>query len=192
MGFFKHCILVLVLLLAAVEALAGGRGGVEIEKVDVDGIENFSRFDGPPGFAGAPVGFGGATGDSAMPWLKGEGFTTVIDLRLAVEDDVAVNIEEERTAAEAAGLKYIHLPFDPKGSDLSVVQEFLSVAGDEPHQPIYIHCNSATRAAALWIVGRLLKDGIDVGQAGKEGEAIAEKPEEAIAFSTSYVASQEQ
>ena len=72
------------------------------------GVDNFSRIEERPGVAGSPVGFGGATQPSAMPWLKGEGFAAVINLRLA--DEPGAQVEESRVAAEEAGLKYIHLP----------------------------------------------------------------------------------
>ena len=75
-------------------------------------IENFSTITDSSGFAGPTLGFGGATQDSAMTWLKDEGFSTVINLRLAGEE--GVDIECSRDAAEAAGLKYVHLPFSAK------------------------------------------------------------------------------
>ena len=72
------------------------------------GIKNFSRTDRPSGFAGFPAGFGGATPDSAMDWLKAEGFASVINLRVANEE--GVDLEASRAAAAAAGLEYVHLP----------------------------------------------------------------------------------
>jgi len=158
-----------------------------VEKVEAPGIENFSRIEGQPGFAGSPVGFGGATKPSAMPWLGSQGFSSVISLRFAAEE--GVDVEDSRAAAEAAGLNYIHLPFSPKKQNTDVVDEFLAAAGDERNQPVYIHCGSATRAAALWMIGRVLKDGWDIDVAGQEAEKIARKPAEAIAFATKYITS---
>ena len=59
-----------------------------------------------------------------------------------------------RTAAEAAGLSYIHLPFDSKNPDPDVVDGILTAVGDKENRPVYIHCGSATRVAALWMIGR--------------------------------------
>jgi protein tyrosine phosphatase (PTP) superfamily phosphohydrolase (DUF442 family) len=44
-----------------------------------------------------------------MPWLKSEGFATVINLRLASEEGATV--ERSRAEATAIGMKYIHSPF---------------------------------------------------------------------------------
>ena len=149
------------------------------------GIENFSRIDGSSGFAGATVGFGGATQPSAMPALKQAGFRSVINLRAASES--GAEIEASRAAAETAGLKYIHLPFDPTSPGASVVDDFLQAAGDEGNHPVYIHCGSATRAAALWMIGRVRADGWDLDAAAGEARAIAAKPDDAVAAATRYL-----
>ena len=160
----------------------------ESGKIGMPGIVNFSEADGAPGFAGPLVGFGGATQPSAMPSLKSAGFATVINLRLASEE--GAEIDASRAAAEAAGLNYIHIPFDPKSPNAGVaVEDFLAAAGDKNNQPIYIHCGSATRVGALWMIGRVLEDGLEADVAAQETRAIAKRPEEAIAFSTAYLAS---
>ena len=159
----------------------------EVEKIDMPGITNFSKIEEMSGFAGPLAGFGGATLPSAMPELKSAGFTTVIDLRLASEE--GVDIDASRTAAEAAGLHYTHLPLDTNNPDPAVVKVFLTAVGDGANQPVYIHCNSATRAAALWMIGRVLKDGWEPEAASKEVELISPKPAVAVAFATAYIAS---
>jgi len=148
-------------------------------------IEHFSRLDSSTGFAGSQVGFGGATPDSAMSWLKDEGFATVINLRLAGEE--GVDVECSRDAAEAAGLNYIHLPFSAQELDQRLINDFLTAVGDEAKQPVYIHCRSATRVAALWVIGRVLKDGWKLDATREEADAIAHKPADALAFATAYV-----
>ena len=150
-------------------------------------IAHFSRIDESTGFAGPQVGFGGATPDSAMNWLKGGGFATVLNLRLSGEE--GVDVECSRVAAEAAGLNYIHLPFSAKELDQQLISEFLAVVGDAAKQPVYIHCGSATRVAALWIIGRVLKDGWEIDATREEAAAIAHKPADALAFATAYLRS---
>ena len=56
----------------------------QVTKKEVAGIRNFSRVD-------ATVGCGGATDASAMTTLKGEGFVSVINLRLANEPGADVD-----------------------------------------------------------------------------------------------------
>jgi uncharacterized protein (TIGR01244 family) len=133
------------------------------------------------------VGFGGATPSSAMSWLRGEGFTSVINLRGASEE--GADVVGCRAAAEAAGLNYVHLPFDPRTRDTQVIDDFLAAIGDEANQPVYIHCASATRVAALWMIGRVLRDGWELDAAREEAVGIAAKPAEADAFATHYLAS---
>ena len=111
-----------------------------------------------------------------MSWLRGEGFTTVVNLRGAAEE--GVDLEGCRTAAEAAGLNYVHLPFDPRDGDTQVIDDFLAAIGDEANQPVFIHCASATRVAALWMIGRVLRDGWELDAAREEAAGIAAKPPE--------------
>lgn len=165
------------------------RAEAVVEKIDMPGIANYSLIEGAPGFAGSPVGLGGVTGADAMPELKKAGFVTVINLRLPSEDEA--DIDGSRAAAEAAGLKFVNLPLDAEEPGPTVVDDFLSLIGNPANQPVYIHCNSATRAAALWMIGRVLKDGWQVDEASKEVELISTHPSKAIAFATAYLASQD-
>ena len=148
-------------------------------------ISHFSRFGDVSCFAGSPVGFGGATSDSDLPWLKGQGFGTVINLRQAGEE--GVDVEHSRAAAVLAGLRYIHLPFDSRVMDQSLIKRFLQAAGKDNNQPVYIHCGSATRVAALWAIGRVLKDGLALAAISDEVTAIAQHPEHALAYANAYL-----
>ena len=152
-----------------------------VQKVEVPGITNFSR-------SGMTAGFGGATQPSAMDWLKDDGFVSVINLRLASEE--GVELDASRMAAEAVGMEYIHLPLDSKNVDPQVIDNFLAAVGDEANQPVYVHCGSATRAAALWMIKRVTVDGWDIDKASNEARAIAKKPDAAVAFASQYIASQ--
>ena len=162
----------------------------EPEKMDAPGIMNFSRIDAEPSFGGPLAGFGGATKVEAMPWLRSNGFATVISLRFANEE--GADVESSRAAAKAVGLNYINLPFDPASTGPDVVETFLATVSDKANQPVYIHCNSATRVAALWMIGRVLVDGWTMDAASHEAEAIALKPSDSIAFATKYIESRGQ
>jgi uncharacterized protein (TIGR01244 family) len=158
-----------------------------VEKKDLTGILNYSRIDTSTGFAGSPVGFGGATQPTAMPLLKDEGFATVINLRLSSER--GVDVEAARAAAEAAGLRYIHLPFDSKNLTPAVVDAFVTAFGNGENQPVYVHCGSATRVAALWMIGRVQADGWDSDAAEAEARMIAGKPDSAVTLANRYLES---
>ena len=160
-----------------------------IVKVDIPGIVNFSKLEGSSGFGGSLVGFGGATEPSAMKDLKDQGFSSVINLRL--ESEEGVDLQSSQSAASDLGLQYIYLPFDVSVAASDTIDRFLQVVGDQANQPVFIHCNSATRVAALWMIGRVVRDGWSVEAAGEEAKAIAAKPSDAIEFSTRYLASLE-
>ena len=183
----KNRMFALLAVVLVAFSLSCAAASENVLKIDMPGIVNFSKISETSGFSGPVAGFGGATQPSAMPSLKNAGFVTVINLRLAREEGVDINAS--RAAAEAAGLQYIHMPFDADNPDPAVIDEFLATAGEKARQPVYIHCNSATRAAALWMIGRVLEDGWEIDAAGKEAELIALKPPDAIAFATVYIES---
>lgn len=179
----------LALLAIGLTVGAAADGGAEtIAKAELPGVVNYSRLSNSTGFAGTRAGFGGATKPAAMAALKEEGYATVINLRLA--DEKGVDLEASRAAAEAAGMRYIHLPFESENPDPAVVAAFMEALSDPSNQPVYAHCGSATRVGALWMIGRVLEDGWEVETAEAEARTIAKKPEEAVAIATEYLAAQ--
>ena len=150
------------------------------EKQERPGITNFTRVD-------AVVACGGATEASALPALKQDGFASVINLR--VEAEQGANIDANRAEAQKVGLKYHHLPFSPSAPDPKVVDEFLSVVSDKSNQPVYIHCGSANRVGAVWLVKRVLQDGWDVDKATTEAKAIGLSNPALEKFALDYIAS---
>ena len=66
------------------------------------GTRNYVRLD-------ATVACAGATTADAMPAIKAEGFKAIVNLRLASEQ--GADVEASKAAAEAAGLRYINIPF---------------------------------------------------------------------------------
>jgi uncharacterized protein (TIGR01244 family) len=114
----------------------------------------------------------------------------VINLRLASEP--GANVEEGRAAAQTAGLKYFHLPFDAASPDAALVERFLGLVADTANQPVYIHCGSANRVGAVWMIKRVLQDKWTVDRARTEAQAIGLTSPQLEAFATSYIASHRQ
>ena len=150
----------------------------QVQKKDVPGIRNYSRVD-------ATVGCGGAVDPAAMAGLKKEGYVSVINLRLPTEE--GADVEAGRAAAQAAGLKYIHLPFNAAMPDSKVVDSFLAAVGDKSNQPVFIHCGSANRVGGMWMIKRALKDGWTIDRAREEAEAIGLRDPQLTAFATTYI-----
>jgi uncharacterized protein (TIGR01244 family) len=150
----------------------------QVTKQEMPGIRNYSRVD-------ATVGCGGATDPSAMAGLKKEGYVSVINLRLA--DEPGANVEAGRAAAQAAGLKYIHLPFDGAAPDPKVVDAFLAAVSDRSNQPVYIHCGSANRVGSVWMIKRALQDKWPLDRALTEAHAIGLSSRGLETFATGYI-----
>ena len=159
-------------LLIAIPATA------QVQKKEVQGIRNYSRVD-------ATVGCGGQVDPAAMATLKKEGFVSVINLRLPSEE--GANVEAGRAAAQAAGLKYIHLPFNAAMPDSKVVDSFLAAVADRSNQPVFIHCGSASRVGGMWTIKRALQDKWPLEKALAEGKAIGLNNPGLEAFVTDYV-----
>ncbi|MGB9463746.1 MAG: sulfur transferase domain-containing protein, partial [Candidatus Acidiferrum sp.] len=75
----------------------------EVSRETVEGVTNFYRL-------GTTVACAGATKAEAVPEIKRMGFASIINLRQASEP--GADIEAEAAAAEAAGIRYYHIPFD--------------------------------------------------------------------------------
>ena len=150
----------------------------QVQKQDMPGIRNYSRVD-------ATVACGGATDPSAMAALRKEGFAAVINLRLASEE--GANVEAGRAAAQAAGLKYIHLPFSGASPDPAVVDSFLAAVADRSNQPVFIHCGSANRVGSVWMIKRALQDKWPIEKALVEAQAIGLRSQGLTTFATEYI-----
>ena len=185
--------LLLITMLIPVAGCAAQTGDPQrpqLEKVDVPGITNFTRLSASSGTAGQLAGFGGTTSPSAMTELRAAGFRTVINLRQATEP--GAEVDASRAAAETAGLSYVHLPFNSLDSTEGIVDEFLVVVSDTQNHPVYIHCSSATRVAALWMTMRVEADGWAVVAASEEAMFIAGRPDRAVELGNSLIASRSQ
>jgi protein tyrosine phosphatase (PTP) superfamily phosphohydrolase (DUF442 family) len=52
------------------------------------------------------------------------------------------------------------------------VDNFLKAVTDKANQPAFIHCASANRAAAMWMIKRIAVDKWDVDRASAEATAL--------------------
>lgn len=147
-------------------------------KEALNGAQNYTRVS-------ATVGCSGAVTPDVVPELVRQGFKAMINFRMASEP--GANVETEQAAAQAAGLKYIHLPFSGASPDPTVVDAFLKAAADPANQPVFIHCGSGNRVGAMWLVKRMLQDGWDEQKAVAEAETIGLSSSALKAFALDYV-----
>jgi len=169
--------LTLLGLTAAAAILSAGLSA-QVTKQELAGVRNFSRVD-------ATVGCAGAVDPAAMGALRKEGFVSVINLREATER--GAEVDASRAAAQKAGLKYIHLPFNAAKPDSAVVDRFLAAVVDKSNQPVFIHCGSANRVGAMWMIKRALQDGWAIDKAQAEGQAVGLTSPQLVAFATDYI-----
>lgn len=165
--------------LALIAAVAIAAPVAAQQKQERAGISNFTRVD-------AVVACGGATETSALPALKEDGFVSVVNLRTPQEK--GANIEANQAEAKKLGLKYFSLPFDTRSPDPALVDRFLATVSDKSNQPVYIHCGTANRVAALWMIKRVLQDGWDEDKALTEAKAIGLTSPALQKFATDYLA----
>jgi len=149
--------------LAAVVLVASSALAQLVTKETVPGITNFSKV-------GTTIACAGATTPEAIGEVKKLGYNAVINLRQA--NEAGADIEAATAAAKAAGIKYVHLPFNAAAPDPAIVEGFLKAVTDPSNQPVFVHCASANRAAALWMIKRMNVDGWDADKAGTEASAL--------------------
>ena len=155
---------------------AGMAVAQEVTKDQVAGVRNFARLE-------TTVACAGATSSEAMPEIKKLGFVTVINLRLATEP--GADIEKGEAAAKAAGLRYVHVPFDGKPNP-AAADQFIAAITAEGAEPAFIHCAAGNRAATMWLIKRLVVDGWDEERAVKEAIELGQTSKELRDFAIDY------
>lgn len=173
MKFLRIVPLALTTLLAAATVQA------QVTKETVPGISNFSRV-------GTTIACAGATTPAAVGEVKNLGYKSIINLRQP--NEAGADLEAEEAAAKAAGITYVGLPFNTAAPDPAVVQRFLDAVTAPANQPVFVHCASANRASALWMIKRMLVDGWDAERAGTEAAALGLTNAALKTFALDYVA----
>jgi uncharacterized protein (TIGR01244 family) len=115
--------------------------------------------------------------------LAQRGVKTIVSLRKPEELDW-----DEAVAVEAAGMEFIAVPFD--GAEeltddvFARVQEVLAGKSDEP---LVLHCGRANRVGAVWMVHRVLNDGVGIDQALDEAKTAGLRTPEYIEKAMDYI-----
>jgi uncharacterized protein (TIGR01244 family) len=152
---------------------------ISAQKMERPGIVNYTKVD-------AVVACGGATDTAALEGLKKDGFKAVINLRQPSEQ--GANVEQNAAKAKELGLNYINIPFNGQSPDPKVVDDFLAAVANTANQPVFIHCGSASRVGAVWLVKRVLQDGWTVDKATEEAKMIGLRSEPLEKFALQYIA----
>jgi len=138
-------------------SLAAGQS--QVKKSTIEGITNFAQVE-------TTVACAGAVTPAAVAGIKKMGFASIINLRL--DNEKGADIDADAAAAKAAGINFVHLPLNGNAPDPAVADRFLKIIAEPANQPAFIHCASGNRAAALWLIKRVLIDGWDNDRALEE------------------------
>ena len=148
-----------------------------VTEKSVAGVTNFKALE-------TTIACAGATTAAAVPELKKMGYASIINLRQASEN--GANIEEETAAAKAAGITFVHIPFNTQSPDPAVAEQFLAAVTKKENQPAFIHCASGNRAAAMWMIKRMVVDHWDADKASTEAASLGLTNQALKKFATDY------
>jgi len=143
--------------------LIAGTAWAQVTTETVAGVTNFRQVK-------STVACAGATTPEAMRGIKDMGFVSIVNLRQASEN--GADVEAGSAAATAAGLKYIHIPMNGAAPDPKVFEQFVTAARVPANNPMFVHCGSGNRAAAVWLAKRIVVDGWTVERASEEADAL--------------------
>jgi uncharacterized protein (TIGR01244 family) len=140
------------------------------------GIRNFLRVNEQFCTGGQPTA-------EELARLKADGIKAVINLRRPGEYDHAA----EEAKVKELGLRYFNIPVDSNDPKDEQVAEFLKLTDDEANRPAFIHCGSANRVGAFWMIRRVLRDGWEFEKADEEARKIGLRDSKAREFALAYL-----
>jgi len=163
---------------AAVLTIAGV-ARAQVTKETVPGVTNFSKV-------GTTIACAGATTPAAVAEIKKLGYHSIINLRQASEN--GADVDAEAAAAKAAGINYVHLPLNSATPDPAMVPQFITAVSAPANQPAFVHCASANRASALWLIKRVQVDGWEFDKAAAEAADLGLTSPALKTFARDYIA----
>ena len=126
---------------------------------------------------------GGQPSMDDLARLKIEGVRAVLNLRRPSE----YNAEEEALKAKDLGLRYFNIPVNSAELKDEQVDEFLKLLADPQNRPVFIHCTTANRVGAFWMIRRVLVDHWSLDVAEAEARKMGTHSPSLFAFARSYI-----
>lgn len=150
----------------------------QVKKETVEGITNYAHVE-------TTVACAGAITPTSVAGIKNLGFAAIINLRQASEK--GADIDAEAAAAKSAGVNFVHIPFDAAAPDPAVADRFLDAIAVPGNQPAFIHCASGNRAAAMWLIKRVIVDKWDTDRAMDEASQLGLTSQPLKTFALNYI-----
>jgi uncharacterized protein (TIGR01244 family) len=150
----------------------------KVTKDTVPGINNYAHIE-------TTVACAGAITPGSVAEIKKMGYASIINLREATEP--GADIDAEKAAAEKAGIRFVHIPFNGNKPSTEAVDQFLKAIKTAGTEPAFIHCAGGNRAASMWFVKRALVDKWDIDRAMAEATDLGFAAPALKTFAIDYV-----
>jgi uncharacterized protein (TIGR01244 family) len=150
----------------------------KVTKETVQGINNYAHIE-------TTVACAGAITPGSVAEIKKMGYASIINLREASEP--GADIDAEKAAAEKAGIRFVHIPFNGNKPSTEAVDQFLKAIRTAGTEPAFIHCAGGNRAASMWFVKRALVDKWDIDRAMAEATELGFAAPALKTFAIDYV-----
>ncbi|MDD5542433.1 MAG: protein tyrosine phosphatase family protein [Acidobacteriia bacterium] len=119
-----------------------------------------------------------------LEWIAKQGYRAVINFRT---DQEGVDIAAEANHARQLGMNYIHIPAPFPELPDEAVDKFLAAVADPKNRPVYIHCTTANRVGAFWMIYLVTKEGLSVEKAQEEAAGVGLKNQKLIDAARNYL-----
>ena len=165
-----------LLLVLAIASFASAQG--KVTKDTVAGITNYAHIE-------TTVACAGAITPASVAEIKKMGYASIINLREASEQ--GADIDAEAAAAQKAGIRFVHVPFNGNKPTTEAVDQFLKAIKTSGTEPAFIHCAGGNRAASMWFIKRALVDKWDIDKAMAEATDLGFASPTLKTFAIDYV-----
>ena len=130
---------------------------------------------------------GGQPTPAQLAELKSQGITAVLNLR--VPGEAGFDAAAEEAEVKKLGMKYFNIPVQGQSPKNEQADEFLKLTDDAANRPVFIHCGSANRVGAFFMIRRVLRDGMTLDDARAEAQKIGMRSPALETFAKAYIES---
>jgi protein tyrosine phosphatase (PTP) superfamily phosphohydrolase (DUF442 family) len=117
--------------------------------------------------------------------LKSQGVKSILNLRVPGERGFDAPAEEAE--AKKLGLNYFLIPVQGQTPKDEQADEFLKITDNARNRPVFIHCGSANRVGAFFMIRRVLRDGMSFDAAKAEADKIGLRSAALADFAKQYI-----
>lgn len=147
-----------------------------LASASVESIQGFHRVSDRVAVGGQPT-------PEQVKALGDAGFNGIINLREQSEFDDGLLAH----AARDSGAQFFRIPVSRENPSDAAVEKFLAVTDDDALYPLFVYCGSGNRAAALWMIRRVVREGWTLAKAESEAGGAGLTSEKMRDFARDYV-----